>query len=209
MLYRFKIYGQRYVIDTKSMAFHKLSELEYDMLTYMQFPPEDAFPSSLRYDLAKYESSKLAEAYRGFAKLWADGVLNSDTPLTVEDEPIAVTESDATVGFDGTKFVFANEVIKAADSGCKVINALADPEKPVKASDFDIVALEYERIAKEIIKRTTGRVPFPTFDFVPFMLPVTVDEKGYSHIAFSACREILESDDEIGKKLIECAVAVL
>ena len=61
MIHKFKLYGQRFAIDTESLAVHKLSELQYDMLTYLRFPFEDAFPSTLRYDLAKYESSKLSE----------------------------------------------------------------------------------------------------------------------------------------------------
>ena len=86
MVYRFKLYGQRYMIDTASCALHELSELQYDMLSYLKLPFEDQFPSSLRYDLAKYESSQLAQAYMTFRKWHTDGIFLSETPLKMEEE---------------------------------------------------------------------------------------------------------------------------
>ena len=89
MVDRFKLYGQRYMIDTASCALHELSELQYDMLSYLKLPFEDQFPSSLRYDLAKYESSQLAQAYMTFRKWHFDGVFLSVEPLKLETERYA------------------------------------------------------------------------------------------------------------------------
>ncbi len=209
MIYRFKIYGQRYAIDTKSMAFHELSEIQYDMLTYINLPPEDAFPSSLRYDLAKYESSKLKEAYFSFARLWEDGVLDSPSPVTVTDAEYPEIKAVKEFVFDTKRFVFANDVIRYADDHeGAFISAKEDESSPVKPTDYDIVALEYERIAKEIIKRREGRVPGAEFTFAPFILPFTVDENGYTHIADCSLRDVIENGNEAARKIIECAVSV-
>ena len=189
MLHSFKLYGQRYALDTESGAVHIISEIQNDMLKYLKLPFESVFPSSLRYDLAKYESSKLKEAYFEFAKWNEDGVFMSDIPTKLPTiEPQNRNCADNVI-FNATKFVFASEVIKLADSGVKLINATEDASSPVKETDYDIVESEYERIAKEIIKRRSGRSPFPAFDFLPFGLDFAKDEKGYSHIVSKEIQE--------------------
>ena len=209
MIHKFKLYGQRFAIDTESLAVHKLSELQYDMLAYLRLPFEDAFPSTLRYDLAKYESSKLAEGYLALAKLGRDGVFCSEAPLTVSDSAYASREFDKVFECDERKLVFASDVIKAADSGAKCVSVKEKASLPVKTVDYDIFLSEYERVAKEIIKRKTGRVSGEVFDFAPFDIPFATDEKGYVHIADSSLRPFIENEaDSVGKKIVECAVAV-
>ncbi len=209
MIHKFKLYGQRFAIDTESLAVHKLSELQYDMLTYLRLPFEDAFPSTLRYDLAKYESSKLSEGYLALAKLSIDGVFMSDSPVTVSATTKASRSADKSFECDERKFVFATEVIKAADNGSKLLSVTENASAPVRVSDYDIFLSEYERVAKEIIKRKTGRIPGDVFEFLPFDIPFANDDNGYVHIADASFRELLENENEsVGKKLAECAVAV-
>lgn len=209
MIHKFKLYGQRFAIDTESLAVHRLSELQYDMLTYLRLPFEDSFPSTLRYDLAKYESSKLAEGYLALARLGKDGVFCSDTPVTVTDASVKMTEAEITVVCDERKFVFAGEVIKSADSGTKRLSVTENPDAPVKVSDYDIFLSEYERVAKEIIKRKTGRILGEVFDFVPFEFPFVSDGKGYVHLADSSLRSFIENEaDTVEKKIVECSIAV-
>lgn len=211
MIHKFKLYGRYYAIDTVSLAVHKISELQYDMLRYLRLPFENTFPSDLRYDLAKYESEKLSDAYLELAALNRDGVFLSETPLCVPDVKSPETHAEKSITISENRFVFAGEVIKLADSGTKTISVTEDGTSPVKKEDYDILLSEYERIAKEIIKRSTGRVPGEVFTFTPFELPFCHDEKGYTHIADSSVREILENESETGSikaKCTECGVAV-
>ncbi len=209
MIHRFKLYGQRFAIDTKSLAVHRLSELQYDMLTYLRLPFEDAFPSALRYDLAKYEASKLSEGYLELAKLERDGVFVSASPVTVPDTDITPRIADKVCECDERRFVFANDVIKAADNGTKLISVSESKTDPVKTTDYDIYLSEYERVAKEIIKRKTGRVPGEIFEFTPFDIPFANDENGYMHISDSSLRECLENEEpSVKKTCVECAAAI-
>ena len=209
MVHSFKLYGQRYALDTGSSTIHKLSEVQYDMLRYIKMPFEADFPSSLRYDLAKYESSKLREGYLELAKMNRDGVLDSDIPLVLEKKDDIKRVADKSVVFDGRKFVFAGEVIRLADEGAHILSACESEDLPVNSCDYDIVELEYERIAKEIIKRNTGRVPSPPFEFTPFDISVEKDSLGYLHITspfvFAAFDE---NGTSLQKKIVECAIAV-
>lgn len=209
MIRKFKLYGRYYAIDTASLSVHKLSEMQYDMLRYLQLPFESSFPSTLRYDLAKYESEKLAQAYLALAALNQDGVFLSEHPLTVPDKEVMDTTPEKTVAINENKFIFATEVIKLADSGVKNISVSEDISSPVKKADYDILLPEYERIAKEIIKRRTGRSPGEVFNFLPFTLPLCPDNKGYIHVSDSSLREVLEAEDEsIRAKCTECGIAV-
>ncbi len=208
MIRKFKLYGRYYAIDTSSLAVHKISELQYDMLRYLSLPFESSFPSDLRYDLAKYESEKLSEAYMELASFNRDGVFLSDFPLTVPDVKTDTLTADNTIMISESKFVFASEVIRLANSGVKLINVAEDVDFPVKKEDYDILYAEYERIAKEIIKRKTGRVTGEVFTFIPFILPFSTDSKGCIHIADSSLRPILETEpDSIKAKCVECGVA--
>ena len=209
MVHSFKLYGQRYAFDLGSGAIHKLSELQFDMLRYLRLPFENAFPSSLRYDLAKYESSALSEGYLSLGKLNSDGVFDAECPLSTEITDTKKRDADKTVVFDERKFVFASEVIKLADAGIKLISAVESADAPVKECDYDILEAEYERIAKEIIKRRTGRVPFPSFDFTQFDIDVTVDDLGYTHVTSKEVFDAFgENGNAVKKKIAECAIAL-
>ena len=209
MVHSFKLYGQRYAFDIGSGAIHKLSEVQFDMLRYLKLPFENAFPSSLRYDLAKYESSALKEGYLALAALNKDGVFESNTPVSLGVQTTPNVPAEKTVTFDATRFVFASEIIKLADSGVKTLCAIQSDVAPVKESDYDILESEYERIAKEIIKRKTGRIPFPPFDFTPFNISVALDSKGYPHVLSSEIFDAFGPNGNLVKrKIAECAIAL-
>jgi hypothetical protein len=209
MVHSFKLYGQHYAFDLKSGAIHKLSELQFDMLKYLKLPFENAFPSSLRYDLAKYSASDLSDGYLALGKLNKDGVFDSDTPFVIEKTDTCKRESEKTVEFNSVKFVFSAEVIKLADEGIKLISAKESDVSPVKETDYDILESEYERIAKEIIKRRTGRVPFPMFEFSPFDIAVTTDSLGYTHVTNNDVFEAFgENGNSVKRKIAECAIAL-
>ena len=209
MIYKFKFYGHYFALDTESATVHKLTELQYDTLTYLRFPFEEVFPTTLRYDLAKHESSKLKEAYFEFKKLSEDGVFMSLSPVKLPAEPKKTRAAEKTVNYDARKFVFASEVIKAADGGCKVLSAEEAADAPVKESDYDILFSEYERVAKEIIKRKSGRTDGEVFEFLPFDLSFKADEKGYFHIVTEGISSLFESGEEtVAKKCAELAIAI-
>ena len=208
MLHTFKLYGQYYGIDTASGAIHALSEMKRDILRYAKLPFEDSFPSSLRYDLAKYESAQLSSAYLELRALWLDGVLLSGEPAT-ELSPVKEENKPATVTvkWSSVKPVFATEVIRHAENGAEVIDLECEDIEAVKVQDYDIVFSELERIAKEIIKRKTGRIPFPVFTFKPFEPSLLTDGKGHLHIPLTDAA-LFEGAESIGRKMTECAVAV-
>ena len=209
MICKFKFYGHYFAIDTASCAVHQLTEIQYDMLTYLRFPLEDVFPTTLRYDLAKYPSTDLKAAYFEFKKLYEDGVLLSEKPLTLPVEKSVPRSAEKTVSYDARKFVFATEVIRSADSGLSVLSAVEDENAPVKESDYDILFSEYERVAKEIIKRKSGRIQGDVFEFLPFDLCFKADGKGYYHIVNEGISELFESGKEtVAKKCTELAIAV-
>ena len=210
MVHTFKLYGQSFALDSESGAVHPLSDIYIDILRYLKLPFEDSFPSSLRYDLAKYESSKLSEAYLQLRQFWLDGVLMSDTPTVLPSKPFTPVTIEATVTFSALKPVFASEVIRLADSGVKNIQLLPDPDAPfTDHKDDDILISEYERIAKEIIKRKSGRIPLPVFDFASFTLSLEKDEKGYTHILGTIPSIITDPDTSpVLRRMLECAIAV-
>ena len=186
----------------RAEVFISLSDVQFDMLRYIKMPFEADFPPSLRYDLARCESSKLREGYLELAKMNLDGVLNSDMPLVLEKREDTKRVPDKTVTFDGRKFVFAGEVITLADEGVRILSAHESEEIPVNASDYDTVALEYEKIAKEIIKRNTGRIPFEPFEFTPFDISVEKDGLGYLHItSVSAFDAFSDNATSVQKRL--------
>ena len=209
MICKFKFYGHYFAFDTASATVHKLTEIQYDMLTYLRYPFEETFPSVLRYDLAKYPSTDLKEAYFAFKKLSEDGVFMSEKPLKLSEEKKAPREAEKTVTYDAKKFVFASEIIRSADGSCSVLSAVEDNASPVKKSDYDILFSEYERVAKEIIKRKSGRIDGAVFDFLPFDLCFKADEKGYFHITDGGISEIFENGDgTVAKKCAELSIAI-
>ncbi len=210
MIYKFKFYGHYFAIDTKSLAVHKLTEIQYDMLTYLRFPFEDVFPTTLRYDLAKYESSQLKESYFELKKLCDHGVFMSENPVRMEKKVrIEKKHADKVINYNAENFIFANQVIKCADSGFKVITVEEDKINPVKKCDFDILFSEFEKVAKEIIKRKSGRSQGDPFVFLPFDFLYEKDKNGYFHILQDNLSGIFENEiEDLEKKCASLSVAI-
>lgn len=75
MLYYWKSSKQKLVYDTASGAVVTLSSLEYKMVQAITAPLPPLCPSSLRYELAKFDSADVEEAYERIYSLHKDGIL--------------------------------------------------------------------------------------------------------------------------------------
>lgn len=75
MLHCWKSAKQKLVYDTASGAIVSLTSLEYKMVQAITPPLAPLCPSSLRYELAKYDSADVEEAYEHVYSLYRDGIL--------------------------------------------------------------------------------------------------------------------------------------
>ena len=78
MVRTFKKNGERYVCDEKSGTVSAVSALEYKMISYLKPPLGPDMPTSLRYDLAKYDSGAVEDAYAKLYALYEAGKLFSE-----------------------------------------------------------------------------------------------------------------------------------
>ena len=78
MTHTFRKNGERFVCDTGSGTVSTVSALQYKMLTYIKPPLTPDLPTSLRYDLAKYDGGAVEDAYTGLYALYEAGKLFSD-----------------------------------------------------------------------------------------------------------------------------------
>ena len=214
MIHTFKLYGTRIALDTGSGAVHLLDALDMDMLRYLVFPLENNCLSTLRYDLARYESADVASAFAAFEKKNADGVFSdgNETDDAYVAVPSEKKKADFTVEFSGARPVFATDVIRAAADGAGVINIACTDE--MLAENTDIVDSELERIAKEIAKRRLGKLPEAPFEFVPFTLDTVKDVNGYTRVTDASVLELFRNEPADGeglyrRKCAECALMLL
>ncbi len=77
MIHTFKKGKERFVCDCGSGRVSAVSALQYKMLSYLNPPLSEELPTSLRYDLAKYDSGMVEEAYSELYALYLDGGLFS------------------------------------------------------------------------------------------------------------------------------------
>lgn len=75
MIHCWKSGKQKTVYDTASGAVLTFSSLEYKMIQAITPPLAPLCPSSLRYELAKYDSADVEEAYDKIYALFRDGIL--------------------------------------------------------------------------------------------------------------------------------------
>ena len=75
MLYTFRFEGKKYAYDSVSGAIVQPSALEYKMMGAILPPLTPACPTSLRYELAKYDSLDVEEAYNAIYALAKADVL--------------------------------------------------------------------------------------------------------------------------------------
>ena len=215
MLHTFKLYGSRIALDTDSGAVHLLDALAFDMLRYLEFPLEKNCLSTLRYDLARYESADVSATFAAFEKMNKDGVFCSEGG--VDNKYVSnckgKVESDTTVEYIAARPVFATDVLRAVESGAKVVD-IACTDGFVAVEDMDIVDSELERIAKDIAKRRLGKIAEPDFDFVPFTVNTARDENGYLRITDGSILELFRNEQKTAestfkRKCAECGLMLI
>lgn len=75
MIHYWKSGKQKLVYDTASGAIVSLTSLEYKMIQAVKAPLSPMCPSSLRYELAKFDSADVEEAYAHVYTLFKEGIL--------------------------------------------------------------------------------------------------------------------------------------
>ena len=75
MIHLYKYNGRKRCYDTASGAVFELTALQFKMLGDIQAPMTPACPTSLRYELAKYDSDDVTEAYDELYGFFSDGLL--------------------------------------------------------------------------------------------------------------------------------------
>ena len=82
MIHKFKFGVHRFLFDSECGEVHEVDELGYKMADYIITPMAPECPSSLRYDLAKYDSDAISETYDRLLSLWREGRLFAvDRPI--------------------------------------------------------------------------------------------------------------------------------
>ena len=98
MLHCFKSAKQKLVYDTASGAVIHLTSLEYKMLQAITPPLAPLCPSSLRYELAKYDSADVGEAYDHLYALFCEGLLfaadHGEEAVLRIGEPYGLTQAN-------------------------------------------------------------------------------------------------------------------
>lgn len=75
MLHLFKASGKKLAFDSASGAFIPLTSLAYKMLGALTVPLTPVCPTSLRYELAKYDSEDVSNTYDMLYSLFDVGLL--------------------------------------------------------------------------------------------------------------------------------------
>lgn len=75
MLYTIKTDGKKYAYDSASGAVLPLNNLQYKMLGAIVPPISPASLTSLRYELAKFDSGDISDAFDGIYALSQNGIL--------------------------------------------------------------------------------------------------------------------------------------
>jgi hypothetical protein len=124
MLILFKHNAKKYAFDTVCGSLSVLSALEYRMLEAIQPPMEQSCPTALRYELAKYDSADVEEAYAELYDKAANGVIfapekgilvTPDTDAdTAREALLAAAEAlKAPVSVTGAHTALAQEILRA------------------------------------------------------------------------------------------------
>ena len=143
MLYTLKSSGKKYAYDSSSGAVIQLNALQHKMLGAIVPPLTAVCPTSLRYELAKFDSLDVEEAYDYIYSLACQGLLykeddgiiriitegeNACTDVAVAGELLGLAFADAPseVGFEVVGGAFAAELTaiatgEAVKAGKKII----------------------------------------------------------------------------------------
>ncbi len=106
MIHLYKYSGRKCCYDTSSGAVIELSALQYKMMGALEAPLPALCPTSLRYELAKFDSEDVTEAYDELYALYRDGLIygkgDSDTAqlrISGEHAVTDATEADLIFAF--------------------------------------------------------------------------------------------------------------
>lgn len=135
MLYTLKTEGKKYVYDSASGAVLPLNHLKFKMLSAIIPPISEASLTSLRYELAKFDSGEVSEAFDEILSLSKQGILYAEEDGKIrllasgdyacESEALASAlltlafEGKDTVNFEGDYTEVAKAV--AAATGAKIV----------------------------------------------------------------------------------------
>ena len=75
MIYLYKYNGKKCCYDSASGAVVELTALQYKMMGAIEAPLTPACPTSLRYELAKFDSEDVTQAYDELYGLFCDGLI--------------------------------------------------------------------------------------------------------------------------------------
>ena len=92
MTVTFKSRRKYYIYDSKSGYISELSKLEYEISSYIDIPMAPICPTSLRYELAKFDSDDISNAYSKFLDLYNDGKIFSS--VSKNDTELCLTYID-------------------------------------------------------------------------------------------------------------------
>ena len=160
MVHSFKYGGYRFAYDTVSGTLFRFNELTYKMLDYIGLPIPVDCPSALRYDLAKYDSMAISDAYDALYALSEEGKIfvpdngTNDIRPSV-DNPVLVL-SDGTVVSHGNPHI--------PESAYSLDNAdirIMSGDDPLTAEDIPTLAKELDKLTREYLKRGEGRAFAP------------------------------------------------
>ena len=83
MLILLKHDTKKYAYDTKSGAAVPLSSLQYKVAENVDLPLKPVCPTTLRYQLAKYDSGDVKRAYDYIFRLYESKIINEETGTPV------------------------------------------------------------------------------------------------------------------------------
>ena len=127
MICTFRFEGKKYAYDSASGSIMQPNALEYKMLGAIVPPLTRVCPTSLRYELAKFDSLDVEETYDGIFLLSEKGVLYA------EDDGVIRIKTDGEFGFSSTALMAAalNEAFSKIEGNIRfeAKGALADQAK--------------------------------------------------------------------------------
>ena len=131
MIYLYKYNGKKCCYDTASGAVSELTALQYKMLSALEPPMTPVCPTALRYELAKYDSEDVTEAYNELYALFTNGMIfgeeNGIAHLRIQGDAAATSTDEAELIF---AFARTAGIVKYRLSGqsenSEIISQIAD-----------------------------------------------------------------------------------
>lgn len=112
MLYTFRFEGKKYAYDSASGAIIRPDALQFKMLNAIQPPLNKACPTSLRYELAKFDSLDVEDAYNKIYALFEAGILYA--PESSDGCIRVITDGEYAFSSDGLMAAALQEAFSTA-----------------------------------------------------------------------------------------------